>query len=166
MSDNVAVMRAGVIDQIGSGHDVYDRPATPFVASFVGENNVFRGRIVDIKGDEALIRTNRSGDLLATITPAAKGKLDIGADAMMFVRPEALTIGAGGEKTTLSAKVINEEFEGNTYSIFLEGDGGKEIKMSMPNLGTDPDTASGSDLTLSYDAKNAVVMPAGDLAAE
>ncbi len=166
MSDNVAVMRAGVIDQIGSGHDVYDRPATPFVASFVGENNVFRGRIVDIKGDEALIRTNRSGDLLATITPAAKGKLDIGDDAMMFVRPEALTIGAGGEKTTLSAKVINEEFEGNTYSIFLEGDGGKEIKMSMPNLGTDPDTASGSELTLSYEAKNAVVMPAGDLASE
>src|SRR5437763_4566427 len=39
MSDRVAVMNAGVVEQVGDGHEVYDRPKTPFVAEFVGENN-------------------------------------------------------------------------------------------------------------------------------
>ncbi len=166
MSDSVAVMRAGIIDQIGDGNAVYDRPATPFVASFVGENNVFRGKITAINGDEALIATNRSGELRSKITPAAVGKLNVGDEAMMFVRPEMLQLGAGDAKSTITAKVVNEEFEGNSYSIYLEGDGGKQIKMAMPNLGTDPHRAKGETVSFSYDAHNAVVMPAGDLASE
>ena len=166
MSDSVAVMRAGIIDQIGDGHAVYDTPATPFVASFVGENNVFRGKISAINGNEATIATNRSGELLSKITPAAMGKLNVGDDAMMFVRPEVLKMEAGDEKSTISAKVLNEEFEGNTYSIYLEGEGGKQIKMAMPNLGNDPHKAKGDMVSFSYNPNNAVVMPAGDLASE
>ncbi len=168
MSDQVAVMRAGVIDQIGDGHEVYDRPATPFVASFVGENNMFQGVVKSIKGNEALISTNRSGELLAQITPSQVGKLKKGDDAMMFVRPESLSLGAADKaaKTTISANVVNEEFEGNAYSVFLEGEGGKQIKMSIPNYGQDRTSAKGSDLTLHYDAKNAIIMPAGELASE
>ncbi len=44
MSDRVAVMNAGRVEQIGDGREVYDHPATPFVASFVGENNGFDRR--------------------------------------------------------------------------------------------------------------------------
>ena len=168
MSDSVAVMRAGIIDQIAGGHEIYDQPATPFVASFVGENNVFRGKIQSINGSEAVISTNRSGDLLTQITPTAVGKMNVGDDAMMFVRPEALALGAADKnsKTTISANVLNEEFEGNAYSVFLEGDGGKQIKMSLPNLGQDRESSKGSNMTLHYDVSNAVVMPAGDLASE
>ncbi|MCP5085302.1 MAG: ABC transporter ATP-binding protein [Rhodobacteraceae bacterium] len=168
MSDSVAVMRAGIIDQIAGGHEIYDHPATPFVASFVGENNVFRGKLQSVNGNEAVIRTNRSGDLLAQITPTAVGKMKAGDDAMMFVRPEALALGEASpdSKTTISANVLNEEFEGNSYSVFLEGDGGKQIKMSLPNLGQDRESSKGSSLALHYDASTAVVMPAGELASE
>ena len=55
MSDKIAVMRAGVIDQIGTGRAIYNDPATAFAASFVGENNVFRGTIKEVKGDEAVM---------------------------------------------------------------------------------------------------------------
>lgn len=168
MSDNVAVMKEGVIDQIDTGHNIYDHPATPFVASFVGENNVFRGKVKSIKGNEALLTTNRSGDLLARITPSQVGRLGIGDDAMMFIRPEALELGEakGNAKTTISANVMNEEFEGNSFSVFLEGDGGKSIKMSVPNLGQDNISAKGENLALHYDASNAVIMPDGELASE
>lgn len=168
MSDSVAVMREGIIDQIAGGHEIYDHPATPFVASFVGENNVFRGKIQSIKGNEALVRTNRSGDLLARITPTSRGNMNVGDDAMMFVRPEALALGeaAPDSNTTISANVLNEEFEGNSYSVFLEGDGGKQIKMSLPNLGQDRESSKGSNLALHYDVSNSVVMPAGELASE
>ncbi|KPU84824.1 ABC transporter ATP-binding protein [Marinosulfonomonas sp. PRT-SC04] len=168
MSDSVAVMKEGVIDQIDTGHNIYDHPSTPFVASFVGENNVFRGKIKSIKGNEALITTNRSGDLLAQITPTQVGKLGVGDDAMMFIRPEALALGRakGKSKTTISANVVNEEFEGNSFSVFLEGDGGKLLKMSVPNTGQDNISAKGQNLALHYDASNAVVMAAGELASE
>ncbi|KEJ89822.1 ABC transporter ATP-binding protein [Sulfitobacter donghicola] len=167
MSDNVAVMKAGVIDQIDSGLNIYDHPSTPFVASFVGENNVFRGKVKEIKGNEALISTRRSGELLSRITPAQMGKLSVGDEAMMFIRPEALQLGpARAGNTTVTAKVVNEEFEGNTFSVFLEGDGGKTIKMSVPNTGQNNISASGQNLSLNYDAANAVAMPAGELASE
>ena len=45
MSDQVAVMREGVIEQVADGNTLYDEPASAFVASFVGENNVFRGTV-------------------------------------------------------------------------------------------------------------------------
>jgi len=168
MSDNVAVMKAGIIDQIDTGHNVYDSPSTAFVASFVGENNVFRGKISQIKGEQALITTNRSGDLLARITPTQVGKMNVGDDAMMFIRPEAMELGKADDasKTTITANVVNEEFEGNSFSVFLEGDGGKVFKMSVPNLGQDHIADQGNDLSLHYDANNAVVMPAGELASE
>ena len=170
MSDNVAVMRAGIIDQIGSGTDVYDNPATPFVASFVGENNVFRGKIQEIHDGEATLRTNRSGDLRARITPAAIGTLKEGDDAMMFIRPEAFSLAGKSRETAtkavLNAEVVNEEFEGNSYSVFLKGDGEKEIKMSLPNVGQQRDVSRGANLRLRYDVGNAVVMPAGELASE
>lgn len=168
MSDNVAVMKEGVIDQIDTGHDIYDHPATPFVASFVGENNVFRGKVREINGNEAMISTNRSGDLLTRITPTQVGKLSVGDDAMMFIRPEALQLGKAeaGSKTTISAKVVKEEFEGNSFSVFLEGDGGKSIKMSVANTGQDHIATKSENLSLHYDAANAIVMPAGELASD
>lgn len=168
MSDSVAVMKAGVIDQIDTGHNIYDHPATPFVASFVGENNVFRGKVKSINGNEAVMTSNRSGDLLARITSAQIGKMSVGDDAMMFIRPEALALGKAKaeSKTTISANVVNEEFEGNSFSVFLEGDGGKQIKMSVPNTGQDNISAKGENLSLHYEASNAVIMPAGELASE
>ncbi|SDW99559.1 ABC transporter ATP-binding protein [Litoreibacter albidus] len=168
MSDNVAVMKAGVIEQIDTGHHIYDDPSTPFVASFVGENNVFRGKVKSINGANAVISTNRSGDLLSRITPAQVGKMQVGDDAMMFIRPEALELAPtdAASETTITANVMNEEFEGNSFSVFLEGDGGKMIKMSVPNLGQDHISARGENLSLRYDASNAVAMPAGELASE
>lgn len=168
MSDNIAVMKAGIIDQIGDGKTVYNDPSTAFVASFVGENNVFRGKVKEIRGDEALIATNRSGDLVSRISTANQGKMNVGDEAMMFIRPEALSIaetGASGDHF-VTAKVNHEEFEGNSFNIFTEGDGGKEIKVSIPNLGQTFEDHTGQQITLEYETQNAVAVPAGELATE
>ena len=168
MSDHVAVMKAGVIDQISDGQTIYDDPSTPFVASFVGENNVFRGKVKSIVGDKALISTNRSGELLSRIPVSAKGTLGVGDDAMMFIRPEALSIAKDDASANnhVKALVLNEEFEGQTFNVFLEGDGGKEMKMSLVNQGKARESAKGSSLTLEYAPDQAVILPAGELASE
>ncbi len=168
MSDQVAVMKAGVIDQIADGQTIYDDPSTSFVASFVGENNVFRGTVTSIDGDKAMVATNRSGNLMARIPAGAKGKLGVGDNAMLFIRPEALNIAPDttAASNRITAMVLNEEFEGQTFNVFLEGDGGKEIKMSLVNQGKGRESAKGSALTLEYSPDQAVALPAGDLASE
>ncbi len=168
MSDNVAVMRAGIIDQISDGHTIYNDPATPFVASFVGENNVFRGTIKSINGDHALIDTNRTGELLARIGTTAKGNLAVGDQAMMFLRPEAchLATETTPANNRFTAQVKHEEFEGQNYNVFLEGSQGKEIKMALVNEGQDRESAAGRALTLEYNPEQAVILPFGELASE
>ena len=98
MSDNVAVMSAGVIDQVAEGRTIYDDPASPFVASFVGENNVFSGKVKSITKDYAVV-DSPAGDLRGRIGSAAKGTLKKSDDAMAFVRPEALSIAEGRKGT-------------------------------------------------------------------
>ena len=55
MSDRIAVMRSGEIVQVGSGRDLYERPADSFVARFLGESNLLHGRVLALSGDEATL---------------------------------------------------------------------------------------------------------------
>jgi spermidine/putrescine transport system ATP-binding protein len=168
MSDSVAVMKAGVIDQIADGKAIYDDPSTAFVASFVGENNVFRGKVKSVSKGYAVIDTNRTGRLRARISSANVDKMQPGNNAMVFIRPEALHISEQKAKTDtrITAKVSHSEFEGQTYNVFLEGSEGKEMKMSLVNRGEARLYDHGENLTLKYDASQAVALPAGELAAE
>ncbi len=167
MSDRVAVMCDGVIEQVGTGREVYDDPATAFVASFVGENNAFAGPVKSVSEDFAVVATE-FGDLRARIATAARGGLKAGDQAMMFVRPEALSIanGAGPGDNRLAATITNEEFEGQSYHVYLKGPKGVPLKMSLVNSGQSRSDSIGEELTLAYDPKVAVALPAGKLAGE
>ena len=92
MSDSVAVMKAGIIDQIADGKSIYDDPSTAFVASFVGENNCFRGKVSKIiDGQAVMVDTNRTGTLTRPYNDRRnRANSSVGDNAMMFVRPEAL----------------------------------------------------------------------------
>jgi spermidine/putrescine transport system ATP-binding protein len=168
MSDHVAVMREGVIDQVADGKTIYDDPATPFVASFVGENNVFRGKVKALTDGHAVVATEQSGDLRARVATDARASLGEGDEAMLFVRPESFNIADHDNRTDhhLTARIKHEEFEGQAYNVFLEGDAGKELKMSLVNHGQARQSAEGSALTLTYDPAKAFVLPAGELASE
>ena len=99
MSDHVAVMREGRIEQVGNGTDIYDAPDTAFVASFVGENNVFEGTVRESGADGALVDTPH-GALRARVSARPDSRVSAGDAAMVFVRPESIAIlgvdGAGG----------------------------------------------------------------------
>lgn len=168
MSDSVAVMKAGIIDQIADGKSIYDDPSTAFVASFVGENNVFRGKVESISNGYAIVDTNRTGALRARVASAVKDTLTAGDDAMMFIRPEALNLSDRKTEsdTRIKANVRHSEFEGQAYNVFLEGSAGKEMKMALTNRGEAQLFEAGVQLTLEYDADQAVVLPAGELASE
>ena len=74
LSDRVAVMNHGVFEQVGSPQDLYYQPLTPFVASFVGNNNGFTGRVQSIDGGCATVRTPSGLALRARMhTPLSAG---------------------------------------------------------------------------------------------
>ena len=93
MSDRVGIMSQGVLQQVGVPQEIYNRPANGFVASFVGENNVFPGRVIAaINGDGARFET-AFGTFITRLGPG----IDQGATAKLYVRPEhsMLEPGAG-----------------------------------------------------------------------
>ena len=161
MSDSVAVMNGGVIEQVGTGDEIYSNPGTPFVASFVGETNVFNGKIAEREGGMAYIETD-----LGRFLGANNAGLDVGAEAMLFIRPENLhpadAIDDLPYGNQLSATVERRDLEGPFVNLFLDA-GGCEVSMHLTNSG-----AAGRDLTgeqqIRFRCENAMVLPRGPLA--
>ncbi len=90
MSDRIAVMNGGRIEQIGVPSDVYDRPATEFVAGFIGQQNFFRGQVE--RADASGTTISVPGGLIAS-TATADGATP-GGTAVLAVRPEKLSLSA------------------------------------------------------------------------
>ncbi|HVR65267.1 MAG TPA: ABC transporter ATP-binding protein [Verrucomicrobiae bacterium] len=161
MSDRIAVMNAGVIEQVGDGKTIYDRPATAFVASFVGENNPFPGKVLRADNGTAIVET-----AFGALRGKNAGGLKPGDNAILFVRPESLRLGQGGADTTFASSVLNVAFEGNASHIFLKGPGKKDITLTVGRHDGAAIPEQGSAAAVSYDPDLALVLPEGKLASE
>jgi putative spermidine/putrescine transport system ATP-binding protein len=87
MSDRIAVMKEGRLEQLGTPIDLYDRPATRFVATFIGESNLLEGPVTAIDADR--ITVNIGG---VAVSAVVSGKHELGARATLAVRPEKIVI--------------------------------------------------------------------------
>lgn len=168
MSDNVAVMSQAVIEQIGDGNSIYNHPESSFVASFVGENNIFEGKVSEVSGDYALIDTP-SGTLRG-VNSKKDGQYQLakGDDAYLFVRPESLTVANGTAfDNTVKGRITNQEFEGNFWQVFCDVNGNDNpIKMSKINSGGALNNNNGDEVSLGFNADHGIALPKGELAAE
>ncbi|HCK76355.1 MAG TPA: ABC transporter ATP-binding protein [Gammaproteobacteria bacterium] len=164
MSDRIAVMRQGVIDQIGDGTTVYDHPETAFVASFVGENNFFSGRVAEVSGATATVDT-QAGRFCARISGAVP--VWPGDEAIVFVRPESIRFARNGsDQNTLTVKLTHQEFEGHFWHLVLQTDSGDQIRMSVMNDGSSDTHEMESWIDIGFSAQSAIVLARGDLAAD
>ena len=161
MSDRIAVMSDGVIQQVAGGKTVYDDPETAFVASFVGENNPFTGRVT---------KADKSGAVIETPFGPLRGRnpkgLKSGDKAILFVRPEVLKLGKGAADATLSSDVLNVAFEGNATHVFLKGSAKKDITITIGRHGGAEMPAKGSQAAVSFDPAHAIVLADGTMARE
>ncbi len=168
MSDNIAVMREGVIEQVSDGNTVYDHPETSFVASFVGENNLFSGRVTEVSDGFATVDTSEGPMRARNALKNGSPQLSAGDSAYVFVRPESLKFANGhAHDNTIKAHINQQEFEGHFWQVFMDVPGSdKTIKMSMVNDGMELSHATGSEVSLGFAADLAVALPEGPLAAE
>jgi spermidine/putrescine transport system ATP-binding protein len=157
MSDRVAVMSRGVLEQVGPPKAIYDDPATPFVATFVGENNAFTGPVALLADGVAAVETP-FGPLRGRAGPG----LASGAAAVLFVRPERLREATPGDGANrLAGRVTHVDFEGSFANVFLKGPGGSAILVQMANDGSGSPPPEGATMDIAFDPANAVVLPDG-----
>ena len=163
MSDRIAVMNEGELEQIGKCDEVYNNPLTPFVATFVGENNPLYGKVTGIEGDKAKIET-ADGQYLATMNESKK--LNIGDESIAFVRPESLFIPRDGDNfdNKIDVNIESFEFEGNLKNFYASLKSGAKIKFSVPNAIDTSSITSGSSIVLGFESSKSVILPKASLA--
>ena len=154
MSDRVAVMSAGVLQQVGTPAEIYNQPANGFVASFVGENNLLPGQVVGMENGFGQFHTP-AGQFLARLGPG----IAVGSSAKLYVRPENSRLSDLGDgANNLPIKVSEVAFEGSFINIHAHDTGGRTHMVQMRN---DPGTAVpkvGEQLGLAFAPENAVVL--------
>ncbi|CAJ1503866.1 ABC transporter ATP-binding protein [[Mycobacterium] burgundiense] len=163
MSDRIAVMNAGRVEQIGTPTEIYDRPATVFVASFIGQANLWHGRQTG--------RLNRDFvevEVLGTKLAATPGDTTIesGGHATLMVRPERVRVSmepAGGELISVPATVTDLTFQGPVLRLSLAAADGSPI---VAHVGTDqqlPMLRPGDRVYVAWAPAASLVLPAADI---
>ncbi|WGW04735.1 ABC transporter ATP-binding protein [Tropicibacter oceani] len=151
MSDNIAVMNKGRFEQMGSARDLYYRPATAFVAGFVGETNRWSGVVERVEGNVMQIQTDSGLSMRAA---AHDRPLKVGDKAQVFVRPEAIRISRKAEDlqhfdNRLSGQVTSLLFNGAASRIIVAA-GPEEIEVNLPQSGEYADIRRGDALHIGW----------------
>ena len=132
MSDKVAVMSRGNVEQISTPKDLYDNPCTPFVASFVGENNEFDAKVLKVEEKNIKVET-----LYGTFDIKSSVKVKKGDRVKIFVRPERFSLSEIGNKSNkkrdnkMNLELQTSSFEGAMLNIYLKRDERDSIKKEI-----------------------------------
>jgi len=158
MSDRIAVMNKGRIEQIDTPQAIYDRPQTRFVAGFIGNTNVTPVTIEAVEGSEAKVRCGSLSFVVANI-----GRIPTGP-GHVALRYERVRLGAAAANVPIrhEAEVRDVIFAGSVvqYVIFLR-DGPLELIAQQPHAGGDALLARGERVTVGWDAAATRLFPDG-----
>ncbi len=137
MSDRLAVMSQGKVEQIGFPEDIYERPATRFVAGFIGTSNIVEAKVTGRAG-ELLQLEAAPGDRL--LVPAPEGRPLSPGDTVAFtVRPEKLrVVAADGEPVaeklcTIGGTVVDVVYQGMSTQLVVRNDAGNTLVVFRQN---------------------------------
>jgi spermidine/putrescine transport system ATP-binding protein len=162
LSDRVAVMSQGRFEQVGTPQDLYYRPQTPFVASFVGENNRIAGRVTAVDADSVELATADGWAVRAL----AKAKLAVGDAAEGFVRPEVASLGRTAAdlppgQPVHAGRVESLLFDGANSAVLInEERTRREFRIALPQTGRFSDLKPSEKVLFSFDPARAVCFAA------
>jgi len=148
LSDRIAIMHDGLIHQVGAPAEVYERPATAFVADFVGESNVLRG----------VVETASPEGVTVCLTPAGPrvhgpaGPVAPGQPVRLMIRPEALTLrdGAGEAASNALPGVVEEALYLGQAIRYTVRAGDLVLTVREPHRTADPTFAPQARVTVSW----------------
>jgi spermidine/putrescine transport system ATP-binding protein len=146
MSDRIAVMDHGVVEQLGSPREIYERPATRFVAGFIGTSNLLDGPVQSITDGIAVITFGAGEQVLVPVPPtvAAGDKLEV------LVRPEKIDMHRSGDpaqagRSVLSGTVTEVVYHGTSTNYAVSTAAGPEFVVFDQNASSAEDLAERGD---------------------
>jgi len=162
MSDRIAVMNAGVIEHLGSPREVYERPATPFVADFVGVLNAAELTVSSVTGEHAVLSLN---DRDRFVAPVAGLELVEGTPVLAAVRPERVTIKKGeadaGEGSRLSGTVAQVVYLGTLTQFFVDTPTGRPFVVHVLSSEGGDVVEAGDAVTLTWPSEDTSILRVG-----
>jgi ABC-type Fe3+/spermidine/putrescine transport system ATPase subunit len=162
MSDRIAILNRGRIDQVGPPGEVYERPANPFVGRFLGEANLIEGTLM-----------RRGGEIARLVLPcgqelrASRGSNCSYEDrAMLFIRPERIEItpganaAVGPRDNALAGRIRRCVFLGNILRYAVDIDGAAPVTVDLQNaVGVAP-LPAGTPVVLRWPVADSLILPA------
>lgn len=168
MSDRVAVMNNGVIEQLGTPSDIYERPATPFVASFIGTSNFLHGTAISSEEDSVHVKL---GDDVVLRSRPASADVPRG-DVMVAIRPEHLLFVSNGAVSGADSESCNElvgsvaevTYLGAAIRYVVELPTGELLTVEEPNRDTGARATKGQQVKLRVRVDHCLAMEQGPIA--
>lgn len=149
LSDRIAVMSAGRIEQLGDAADVYHRPRTAFVASFIGQTNLLNVTVVD-HGSPLRVRSDEGFEFLADLDDPGANRLTV------MIRPERIRIGAAGSvPNTFTARIVERIFRGETSQLIVRTESGQQLQIVCSET---VNSSSTNDVICQFDPTNVVIV--------
>ena len=154
ISDRIAVLHKGKIHHVGAPEEIYERPATRFVADFIGRNNVLDATVLSVSGHSAVIRFANGCELNIDARRRATGvELSSGTRVGVCLRAESLQL--TNEGGVFSGIVTDVEYAGSVRSCLVKTDLG-ELKVEVPNSAGRPTPGQSARLTVAPSAVHLV----------
>ncbi len=154
VSDRIAVMNEGRIEQFADPGTLYARPATAFALDFVGLSTRLAGRVTQAAGRRLTLET-AAGAVLADADFA------IGAQVVVGVRPERIQLGAGGaDDNTLQASVSDVVPLGARTHVYAQADEGDRLLCELPGATSMAGVRPGDKIMLNWPVADTLVYPA------
>jgi putative spermidine/putrescine transport system ATP-binding protein len=146
MSDRIAIMNHGRIEQLGPPGEIYERPANRFVARFLGEANLIEGMVERVAGHEAELRTRDGTKLWGQFD----GMVTPGVEASLFVRPEQVRFADDTEANQIEGVVRRRSFLGSMIRTVVEIGSGAHLTVDLPNLGVGTEPQVGAHVSVAW----------------
>ena len=127
MSDRIAIINKGKIEQLGTPQEIYKNPQKVFVADFIGEANIIDAEVIKKKEDS--IKVSMLEDYLLEI-PTDK-EFSIGDKIKIVIRPEDIKISKRKMNNSINGIIIVTTYNGNSTNILIDIPGKKDIKVSI-----------------------------------
>ena len=160
MSDRIAVFNAGVVQQIATPSDLYERPLNAFVAQFIGESNRLDGRIVALEGERCTVAVD-DGQLVSAL---AVNIGPVGARARLSIRPERVVVHPADRECDNVLVVRIEEliYNGDHTRVRLHVPGASDFLIRVPNVPDENPLAPGQQIRIGWATRDCRALDASD----
>ena len=132
MADRMAVLNRGRIEQLGTAEEVYRNPHTAFVSGFIGETNLIKGKVVEVRGEFAMVETG-AGPLVGRVTKPDWVPTG-GEEVIISIRPEAWRVDAESGENGVTGKIVERSYLGQRIQYVVETAAGPQQVVELNPL--------------------------------